>query len=135
MRGPWALNARHRGRCDWAWCKGQRYGTLICDLERGAVIDLLPDREPAIVDAWLPQHPQTEVFAQDRNGGYRKAISEALPDATHVADRWHLLQNASDAFLAAVRRAIPVIRRTTCSAELDPGILTAAERLQFKGFQ
>ncbi|MEX1663840.1 ISL3 family transposase, partial [Thioclava sp. 15-R06ZXC-3] len=47
----------------------------------------------------------------------------------------HLLQNASDAFLAAVRRAMPVIRRTACSAELDPGILTAAERLQFEGFQ
>lgn len=25
---------------DWAWRKGQRYGTLICDLDRRAVIDL-----------------------------------------------------------------------------------------------
>ena len=30
---------------DWAWRKGQRYGTLICYLEQRAVIDLLPDRE------------------------------------------------------------------------------------------
>lgn len=30
---------------DWAWRKGQGYGTLICDLEPHAVIDLLPDRE------------------------------------------------------------------------------------------
>lgn len=30
---------------DWAWRKVQRYGTLICDLERRRVIDLLPDRE------------------------------------------------------------------------------------------
>ncbi|MFG6596146.1 transposase [Sulfitobacter sp. 1A13368] len=44
---------------DWAWRKGQRYGALICDLERRAVIDLLPDREPATVAAWLRQHPQT----------------------------------------------------------------------------
>lgn len=29
---------------DWAWRKRQRYGTLICDLERRVVIDLLPDR-------------------------------------------------------------------------------------------
>ena len=123
------------GLDDWAWRKGQRYGTLICDLERRAVIDLLPDREPATVAAWLRQHPQIEVVARDRNGGYRQAISEALPDATQVADRWHLLQNASDAFLAAVRRAMPTIRRTACSAALDPGILTAAERLQFEGFQ
>ncbi|MBL3685176.1 hypothetical protein F2981_31280 (plasmid) [Sinorhizobium meliloti] len=29
---------------DWAWRKGQRYGTIICDLERNRVLDLLPDR-------------------------------------------------------------------------------------------
>ena len=120
---------------EWAWRKGQRYGTLICDLERRAVIDLLPDREPATVAAWLRQHPQIEIVARDRNGGYRQAISEALPDATQVADRWHLLQNASDAFLASVRRAMSAIRRTVCRAELDPDILTAAERLQFEGIQ
>jgi hypothetical protein len=30
---------------DWAWRHGQRYGTLICDLERRQVIDLSPNRE------------------------------------------------------------------------------------------
>ena len=28
---------------DWAWRKGQSYGTILCDLERDRVIDLLPD--------------------------------------------------------------------------------------------
>jgi transposase len=27
---------------DWAWRKGQRYGTIVVDLERSDVIDLLP---------------------------------------------------------------------------------------------
>ena len=54
----WAVGwARALGRRlridDWAWRKGPRYGTLICDLERRAVIDLLPDREPATVAARL----------------------------------------------------------------------------------
>lgn len=120
---------------DWAWRKGQRYGTLVCDLERRAVIDLLPDREPATVAAWLRRHPQIEIVARDRNGGYGRAISQALPDAIQVADRWHLLQNASDAFLSAVRRAMSQIRKVAYHAELDPGILTAAERLQYQGFQ
>lgn len=108
---------------------------MICDFERRAVIDLLPNLEPATVAAWLRQHPQIEIVARDRNGGYRQAISEALPDPTQIADRWHLLQNASDVLLTAVRRAMPAIRRTASSAELDPGILAAAERLQFEGFQ
>lgn len=33
---------------DWAWRKGQRYGTIICDLERRQVIDLLPTRNGAL---------------------------------------------------------------------------------------
>ncbi len=36
---------------DWAWRRGERNGRLICDLERRQVIDLLPDREPATVEA------------------------------------------------------------------------------------
>jgi transposase len=27
-----------------AWRKGRRYGTILCDLEHGKVVDLLPDR-------------------------------------------------------------------------------------------
>ncbi len=120
---------------DWAWRRGERYGTLICDLERRRVVDLLPDREPATVEAWLKARPQIEVVARDRNGGYAGAVTRALPEALQVADRWHLLENASAAFLAAVRRQMPAIHRAVGATALDPGLLTAAERLQYEGFQ
>lgn len=120
---------------DWAWRKGQRYGTLICDLERRQVIDLLPDREPATVEAWLRAHPDIRVVARDRNGGYGGATARALPDAVQVADRWHLLENASAAFLAAVQRGMPAIRKAIGAKTLDPALLTAAERLQYEGFR
>jgi transposase len=44
---------RFVGIDDWAWCKGQRYGTIVVDLERGDVVDLLPDREAETVKTWL----------------------------------------------------------------------------------
>lgn len=127
--------ARIIGIDDWAWRKGQRYGTLVCDLERHRVIDLLPDREPATVEAWLRAHPQVEVVARDRNGGYGSAISKALPEAVQVADRWHLLENASAAFLSAVQSSMPAIRKAIGITKLDPTLLTAAESLQYEGFR
>ena len=30
---------------DWAWRRGRRYGSVIVDLERNTVLDLLPDRQ------------------------------------------------------------------------------------------
>jgi transposase len=38
---------------DWAWRKGQRYGTIVMDLERGDLIDLLLDRDAETVATWL----------------------------------------------------------------------------------
>jgi len=86
---------------DWAWRRNQRYGTLICDLERRKTIALLPDREPATAQAWLAAQPQIGIVARDRGGGYGLAAQKALPDAVQVADRWHLMENASHAFLDA----------------------------------
>lgn len=120
---------------DWAWRRGQRYGTLICDLERRQVIDLLPDREPATVEAWLRTHPRIEDFARDRNGGYAGAVSRALPEAVQVADRWHLLENVSSAFLLTVQCSMPTIRKAVVVLKLDPTLLTAAEKQQYEGFR
>jgi transposase len=119
---------------DWAWRKGHRYGTLICDLERRTVIDLLPDREPATVAAWLAARPSIEIIARDRGGGYATAATEARPEATQVADRWHLMENASAAFLMAVRRHMREARRALGQGPVDPVTLTAAERLQYEGW-
>ncbi len=119
---------------DWAWRRNHRYGTLICDLERRKTIALLPDREPATAEAWLTSQPQISVVARDRGGGYALATQKALPNAVQVADRWHLMENASHAFLDAVRKSMRQIRSAIGSATINPALLTAAEKLQYEGY-
>ena len=82
---------------DWAWRKGQRYGTIVVDLETSDVIDLLPDRDAATVRTWLEAHPGIELVSRDRSSSYSLAATEGAPDARQVADRWHLLKNVREA--------------------------------------
>jgi DNA invertase Pin-like site-specific DNA recombinase len=44
------------------------------------------------------------------------------------------MENASHAFLDAVRKSMRQIRAAVGAATINPGLLTAAERLQYEGF-
>ena len=72
---------------DWAWRRGRSYGTIVCDLERRRVIDLLPGRSAAPVRDWLAAHPSVTVVSRDRSGPYAEAARTGAPTATQVADR------------------------------------------------
>lgn len=119
---------------DWAWQRNQRYGTIICDLERRRPIGLLADRKPATAQAWLSDHPRITIVARDRGGAYAQAATKALPHALQVADRWHLMENASRAFLDAVRKSMRQIRSAIGATTVNPEMLTAAERIQYDGY-
>jgi transposase len=89
---------------DWAWRRGRRYGTIVCDLERRRVLALLPGRSSAPVRDWLAAHPDIAVVSRDRAGPYAEAARSGAPAAIQVADRWHLLVNASEALRSVVAR-------------------------------
>jgi transposase len=84
---------RFVGVDDWAWRKGQRYGTILIDLERRCVIDILQGRDGSTLAAWLNEHPGVEVITRDRWAAYAQAATDGAPAAQQVADRWHLLKN------------------------------------------
>ena len=96
---------------DWAWRRGRSYGTIVCDLERRRVIDLLPGRSAEPLRDWLAAHPSVRVITRDRSGPYAEAARTGAPAAIQVADRWHLLVNASEALRGIVERHQPEIRR------------------------
>ena len=119
---------------DWAWRRNHRYASIVCNLERRRIITLLPDREASTAQAWFATHPTIEIIARDRGGGYGEAAAKALPHAVQVADRWHLMENASRAFLDAVRKSMRQIRNVIGATRIEPELLTAAERIQYEGY-
>jgi len=116
---------------EWAWRRGHRFGTIIVDLERRAVVDLLPDRSVDSAVAWLKERPHITTIARDRAGVYAEAAAQGAPQATQVADRWHLLHNLAavlEEFLlhqrAALREAVTPAEAAAVCDRSTPGPLT-----------
>jgi transposase len=102
----------------WAWRRGQRYGTLLVDLQQHRIVDVLPDRTANTIKCWLEQHPEIEVISRDRAGAYAEAAKEGAPDAVQVADRFHLICNLS----SAIERVLePVCRRFAAPSNTKDG--------------
>ncbi|MGI8765975.1 MAG: ISL3 family transposase [Gemmatimonadaceae bacterium] len=108
---------------DWAWRKGQRYGTILVDLEQHRVIDLLPDREPDTLVAWLCSHRGVEFISRDRAGGYADAARRGAPEAIQIADRFHLLRNLTDAAQHALERHHTIVRAIGLDAKPPTPVL------------
>jgi transposase len=96
---------------DFAFRKGQVYGTLIVNLEQARPIDLLPNRTAESVATWLRGHPEIEVIARDRAADYVRGATDGAPQAIQVADRFHLLGNAREVIERYVQRMTPTLRR------------------------
>ena len=81
LPAPPARAVRVLGLDDFAWKKRFTYGTILVDLERSTIIDVLADRESASVAAWLPAHPEVEVVSRDRGKDFAKAATLGAPQA------------------------------------------------------
>ena len=116
---------------DWAKRKGVTYGTILVDLDAHRVIDLLPDRTAETLTTWLKQHPGVEIITRDRSERYAAGGKAGAPDAIHVADRWHLIHNWTEALERVCKRHHVALRQVVLHTPLPPQA-TAATLLPAK---
>ena len=88
--------------------RGHELATVVSDLDRRCVIEVLDGRDRRTVERWLSALPAEvragiEVVSIDPYDAYRQAIRAALPHARIVCDHFHLVRGANTA-LDAVRR-------------------------------
>jgi transposase len=75
---------------DFSFRRGRKFGTILVDMQSHKTIDLLPDRTKESAAAWMSAHPEIDLVSRDRGGDYAAGAREGAPQATQIADRFHL---------------------------------------------
>ena len=102
---------------DFAFRRGDHYGTILVDHEQHCVVDLLPSREAKDLANWLSAHPEVEIITRDRAPAYAEGAKRGAPKAQQIADRWHLLHNLTEAYGQLIQHQSGAIRE--CAKELN----------------
>ena len=71
-------------------------------------------------------HPEVEVVSRDRSSAYAQAATDCAPQATQVADRWHLLKNLREAVERLFERHSSVVAEALKGIPLPPEPSSAA---------
>ena len=67
-------------------------------------------KHPKSLSSWLKERPEIRVISRDRASEYSQGATEGAPQATQVADRWHLLKNLRDALRRLADRSYGAVR-------------------------
>jgi transposase len=117
-----AEGVRVLGVDDFGFRKGNASGTILVDLERHKIVDLLQGHSTELIEQWLSQRPGVEVVSRDRSNVCREGINAGAPEAIQVTDRWHLLHNLTQALEEFLLQ-----KRTSLQKAVDPEEKTTTE--------
>lgn len=104
---------------DFALRRGHRYGTVLVDVARSRIVDLLPDRTADVVTRWLTERPAPAFVCRDRAGEYALGVRQGAPGAVQIADRFHLQVNSRQVLERVLQRHGAALR--ACVQEAGNG--------------
>src|SRR5260370_34031033 len=81
---------------DFAMRCGDKYGTILINIETSRPLDLLPDRTAEAVKPWLASHQEIQVVSRQRASAFADPVSQVLPHPIQISDPHHLIQNLRD---------------------------------------
>jgi transposase len=117
---------------DFSFRRGHNFGTILLDLERQKVIDLLPDIKKETVAKWLEGHSEIEIISRDRASAFAEAARMAAPQALQVADRFHISENLWHACEALIKQNYQSIRQilgSEAATKGQPDLIQAGEEV------
>ena len=115
---------------DFGFKRNNGPATIMVDLERHKIVDLLQGHSTELIAGWLSQRPNIEVVARDRSNVCREGIDAGAPKARQVADRWHLLHNLTQVlenFLLNKRTELKKAAMPEQTTSEEPGTSAAGD--------
>jgi transposase len=113
---------------EWAWRKGQSYGTILVDLERHTPVDLLQDASADSFATWLAAHPSVELISRDRGTTFADGATRGAPQALQIADRWHIIHNLGEALEKVLARHHSDLKRASAPSEEEHQVIAALDQ-------
>ena len=98
---------RFLGIDEFARRKGQRYDTILCDLDARKVLDVSAGRKQADVVRLLERLTDcdaVEAVSMDMSEPFRGAVQLCLPRARIVADHFHVVEHVGKAVTKVISR-------------------------------
>lgn len=104
---------------DFSIKKGSTYCTVVCDTDSHKPVAILEGRDGKSLKEWLNENKHIKTITRDRASAYAKIITEELPDAMQIADRFHLHQNLLEIIKKCISSNVPSIIRIESDANVN----------------